>query len=647
MLLVAALGAALAALQDPEREAARRCDSQIPWISDGTELVDMELAAGHHPQVPEARRPKNFDVERLPLLERARAEAAARRRLILLYCPRTAGSHMYRAALLDRYMRIAAFTDPGVVDLVRAKFVPLRLCADEKVAAALGLKPFGFVEPGLIVLTPEGKVVRRIDRIRTFNADWFRAALRAALREHPEYNRPAGASAADLLRGGDDEEAFGRASPAERAAILRRAGRFEEALALDASPLENGLALLGLKRFDEARRALERAEGPEALYHRAAIDAWTGKDPAPRLRALARAHPDSPWAWRAAANAIPAEDTLPLGPLAHHLEDFFLRPPEGAPADTRRPAADVETAARGALDFLLRAQREDGGWRDARYAYWPDAEILPNVWGAVTALAAWALWEWRELDPARVGEALRRADAAVRDDRRLAPGRNEECYAQAFRLRYFAARGDAAALGRTVARLAALQDGAGYWAHEYPNPFSTAVVVLALDEARRAGAEVPEALFRRAAGALLSKRGDRGRQPYRVEDPAADGEKNSMSRSALCERALMACGRAGRDDVAAAVESFWKFADRLEAVRLCDYHSDGRLAGFFYFHAYLHLAEAIRALEPGPRRDAGLARIRERLRAIPEWDGSFLDSHELGKSYGSAMALLILRRARP
>lgn len=647
MILLAALGAILPALQDPELPLARRCDSQIPWISDGTELIDMELAAGHHPQHPEARKPRNFDVDRLPLLEKARSEAAARRRLILLYCPRAAGLHMYRAVLLDRYMRIAAFTDPGVVDLVRAKFVPLRLCADEKISAALGLKPFGFVEPGLIVLTPEGKVVRRIDRIRTFNADWFRAVLRAALREHPEYNRPAGESAADLLRGGDDEEAFGRASAQERAAILRRAGRFEEALALDASPLENGLALLGLKRFDEARRALERADGPEALYHRAAIDAWTGRDPVPRLRALARTHPDSPWAWRAAANAVPAEDSLPLGPLVHHWEDFFLRPPQGTPQDTRRPAATVEEAVRGAIDFLLAAQREDGGWRDARYAYWPDAQILPNVWGAVTALAAWALWEWRDRAPERAAEALRRADAYLRDDGRLAPGRNEECYAQAFRLRYFAARGDAAAMARVVARLAALQDPAGTWAHEYPNPFSTAVVAHALHEARRSGADVPEALFRRAAGALWSKRGDRGRQPYRMEDAAPDGEKNSMSRSALCELVLWECGRADRHDVARAVESFWTFADRLEAVRLCDYHSDGRLAGFFYFHAYLHLAEAIGALDPGPARDAWLGRIRDRMLAIPEWDGSFLDSHELGKSYGTAMALLVLRRARP
>jgi len=45
------------------------------------------------------------------------------------------------------------------------------------------------------------------------------------------------------------------------------------------------------------------------------------------------------------------------------------------------------------------------------------------------------------------------------------------------------------------------------------------------------------------------------------------------------------------EDVAAGVEAYWKFVDRLEAVRQCDYHSDGRLAGFFYFHAGFHTLE--------------------------------------------------------
>ena len=65
-------------------------------------------------------------------------------------------------------------------------------------------------------------------------------------------------------------------------------------------------------------------------------------------------------------------------------------------------------------------------------------------------------------------------------------------------------------------------------------------------------------------------------------------------------------GRADRltiDDVRAAFDTFWRFRDQIETIRGCDFH----------------------------------------LLAIPELDGSFIDSHELGKSYGTAMRLLTLK----
>jgi hypothetical protein len=635
----------LLALQDPpEAGPARRCDSRIPWISDGTELIDMELAAGHHPQYPDAREPRDYKTDRAALLARARAQAAERKRLILWYCPRMAGLHMYRAVLLDRAMKAVAFTDPGVVDLVRAKFVPLRMCCDAETGAALGLKAFEFVEPGFVVMTPEGKIIHVIDRIRTFGSDWIRSALVAVLRKHPEYNAPAGTGVEDLIRGGDDALAFEKATPDQRALILRRSGRYEEALRQEAGPLQTGLTLLGLRRYGEAAALLEKDPSPEAAYHRAAIDAWTGQDPAPRLKALAAAHPDSPWAWRAAMNVVKAEDSLPAGPLAHHLEDFTTRPFDAPPASTRVPASDAGTAVRAGVEWLLRAQHGDGAWRDARYAYWPDPGILPNVWMAVTALAALALLEHRDVSPARIDAALVRADAFLRDGRNLSAGKNEESYAQAYRLHYFAARKDAAMLDRLVERAGSMQDRDGHWPHEYQNPFSTAAMVHALATARRAGASVPELLFNRAASALRTTRADDGRQSYRVGEKP-DNPKSSMARSALCELALHECGQGSLADVARGVDGYWAFVERLEAVRSCDYHSDGRLAGFFYFHAGFHVLEAARALD-APARESTSKRLRERLLRIPETDGSFLDSHEIGKSYGTASALLILARSR-
>ncbi|HVE43133.1 MAG TPA: hypothetical protein VNM14_24875 [Planctomycetota bacterium] len=642
MLLTALLALTLA--QSSEEALAKKIDSQIPWLSDGVQLIDMELAAGHHPQFPEAHQP-DYKADRPALMARARQAAKEQNRLILWYCPRMYGLHMYRAAVTDRYMKVTAFTDPGVVELIRSKFVPLRMCCDAETGKALNLKPFDFVEPGFIVMTPEGKIVHKIDHLRTFNADWFRATLVSVLRRQSEFNRPAGDTVEALLHGGDDEQALPRASADQKALILRRAGKFEDVLKLDGVPLHKGIALLALKRFDEARKTLEPLGDPEAAYHLAAVDLWTGKDPAPRLRALMEKHPASPWAWKAAANVLKSEDTLPQGPLTHHFEDFFYRPGEALPVSTREPAADTDVAVKRAVDFLLRAQWENGEWRDSRYAFWPDEKILPNVWGAVTALSAMALMEWRDVDPKRIDEALRKADAVLRNDGKLNPGRNEEIYALAYRLHYFARLKDVSTLNRLSAKLCALQTSQGFWAHEYPNPFATAVVVHALDAAKKAGADVPGPVFRRASEALMSTRGSGGRQTYNCDGTPPDNEKSSMSRTAICELALQECGTLKMSDVAAGVEAYWKFVDRLEAVRQCDYHSDGRLAGFFYFHAGFHTLEAARAAG-GPALASTQKRFRERILAIPEWDGSFVDSHELGKSYGTASALLILSRCR-
>ena len=264
---------------------------------------------------------------------------------------------------------------------------------------------------------------------------------------------------------------------------------------------------------------------------------------------------------------------------------------------------------------------------------------------AVTALSAMALLEWRDLEPERVDAALKRADAVLRDDKLLSPDQHEEIYAHAFRLHYFALRKDAAMLQRVVSRVVKLQDPQGFWEHEYPNPFVTGVVVHALQVARKAGAEVPNPVFRLAAQALMSTRGSGGRQTYRLDGQPPDNEKSSMSRTAICELALHEAGALELKDVAAGVEAYWKFVDRLEAVRLCDYHSDGRLAGFFYFHAGFHTLEAARAVG-GTSFESSAKRFREKLLANPEWDGSFIDSHEIGKSYGTAMALLMFGRSR-
>jgi hypothetical protein len=571
----------LALPQESAEEALfRKCDRQIPWITDGVELEDGTPS----PPLP--------DVDRLALLERAKTQAREQNRQVLWYCPRLAGTHTTRAANLDIYARVALFTDPRLVDHIKATFVPLRMACDAKTAAATGIKFPERVEPAIFLITPEGKIVKTIDRIRTFSADAVRASL----------------------GGGTDRSPYRQI----------------------------------------AREALEKDGSPEAIYYLSAHDLQSGRDPEPRWRTLVAKHPDSPWAWRAASNLIRGRDGLRQGPMAHLVEDL-IDLPAGEPA------------AR-AVEFLLRGQQPDGSWSEARYSYgwakymiqrrikeglldpsytsWPDRTLQPNVFVAVTALAARALLEWRDLAPERIDAALARAEKVLVEDERVSHMACEACYAEAYRLQYFTGRKDVPRMNRLVRRLADLQDRDGFWGHEYPSAFATAAIVHILVEARKAGADVPEALFRRSADALLKTRAEDGRQAYRHEPgKPMSSEKNSMGRTASSELALLECGRGSLTDVAAGVDAYWKHLARLEAVRLADNHADEELAGFFYFNSVFNTLEAARALEQ-PLRGAHLEKFRAQIRPLPEPDGSFVDSHELGKSYGTAMALLILRRLR-
>jgi hypothetical protein len=113
----------------------------------------------------------------------------------------------------------------------------------------------------------------------------------------------------------------------------------------------------------------------------------------------------------------------------------------------------------------------------------------------------------------------------------------------------------------------------------------------------------------------------------------------------VCEAALLQLGRSDLDKLRAALAVFWDHMQQLERVRRNDFHSDGELGGFFFFHSVYHGSEAVRLLPPD-EQPAHHERFVALLQRIPELDGSWLDSHELGRSYGTAMALLTLANCR-
>jgi hypothetical protein len=646
----------------------KKCGSGIAWMSDNRPLKDNNQGG--------ALSKTEVDLENL--WTDVKAKAKETRRPILWYIPKVAGSHMYRGAILNHYMDVSIWTDEAIVDLVGRRFVPLRAaCAKElkdelekDLADEAKKERFRLVEPAIVMLDADGKTLWQMQRIRTFNADFIAAALRSALDKLAPSAPPDGASGEELLKGGWFDAAAKKLenSPLLLAELRRREGKFDDALAIlvraaaqganaDDLATRRGRTLLSMGRIGEAREALAKAATPEAAYYQGHAERMLSReDKADALwKKLAEAVPDSSWGWRAAANTTIHKDAKAYGPAAVGFEDVLWSAAPAAGAVGTRwelAPANLEDIAKRAVAWLLRNRSSKGSWNDARYAYWPSPEIQPNVHMAVTALACAALLEWRDVDPKTIDAVLESSEAYLLDEGKMARGQNEESYADAYRLLYFsrkhAALKDAGARAKNVERmnaivgkLAALQDQKGFWAHEYPNAFCTAAILQSLIQARKAGASVEDKVLKAGADALNGNRDASGRFTYDAARPATR-PFDSSGRNAMGQGALLELKATERAQFESAMEEFWSFLDRREKVRVCDFHSDGEMAGFFFFNNVFHTSEEISLLE-GAARDGAKSKLAAHLAKIPEIDGSFIDSHEMGKSYGTAAALLSLR----
>ena len=130
--------------------------------------------------------------------------------------------------------------------------------------------------------------------------------------------------------------------------------------------------------------------------------------------------------------------------------------------------------------------------------------------------------------------------------------------------------------------------------------------------------------------------------------PAASRARSS--KAPLCELGLYLFGASDQEKLLAAVEAGDRHHKLLAAVRKYDDHAD-RLGygGFFFWFDMLGRAEAIAELKDDAKRKQLAAAQHKLIMELPEFDGCFVDSHELGRCYGTAMALLcfdVLARAQ-
>ncbi|MCA8958769.1 MAG: hypothetical protein KDC87_22015, partial [Planctomycetes bacterium] len=180
--------------------------------------------------------------------------------------------------------------------------------------------------------------------------------------------------------------------------------------------------------------------------------------------------------------------------------------------------------------------------------------------------------------------------------------------------------------------------------HEYPNPFVTAEVLSALFAAKQCGQTLDSGKVIRGLTALQRNRTRKGAFSYFAATRPSASVTAAAGRMPACELALLRYGKSTQEQLATALRAAFEHHGLLAAVRKYDDHADVHgYGGFFFWFDMLGRARAITALSDGPLRTELAGRMRKTIvEELPEIDGCFVDSHELGRTYGTAMALLSL-----
>ena len=565
--------------------------------------------------------------------ENAQKKSVETGKPIFWYVPTLQNSFMDRKVEIDRYMKAGMFSWPRIIDRINRDFVPVMAIPGAEQARDFDLLPYKFIEPGFLVVDSAGKLDLRCDRLTTQHPGWLESLLAAAsgngngkVPSRPVNHSPLGAA----------WTLFGKGQYRQCHALLEST-KPNQQLAQEGSA-ETGL-LKGMCRF----RLGDHAEAKRV---------W---------QQTARGYPDSPLAWKAAAEA---EE---LGPFVRGFEVHwqlpsdayqkvdFLKVTSSAPASIYE-GREKEVWQRG-TEFLLGMQRSDGGFVDCDYDF-GGSDSLPNVHVAITAICGMALLESDARDVKvqhrQRHNAVELARDFILDETNWNLNDSDELFwAHAYRVRFLAAsirRGwdGKAELQRAVQGLQSMQSRSGSWYHEYPNPLVTSLALIALKEAQLVGAEIHPRLIARGVASLKRNRGqggffyvDAAKIPPKLKD--RDLTDASAGRRPLCEVALHHWNATDGRQLADAVRvSFQKQSHLLASLKYDDHTSRHDYGGFFFWFDVHSRSDAVQSLDSVTFRTRYKRELRDLIMKLPEIDGCFVDSHEIGRCYGTAMALLTL-----
>jgi len=460
--------------------------------------------------------------------------------------------------------------------------------------------PYKFIEPGFLIVKADGAQLLKVDRLTTLHVEW----LRRLLSKH-------GGASADSIERSSNMKRFSKGEYRELISDLKTrsdAGK---------SNSEDGL-IYGMSLFRLGR-------------HAEATNVW---------RRTSRQFSNDPLGWKAAAEAEK------IGPFVRGFE-IHRQLPQGAfgfdsikgsaAPENVYPLADVR--ARG-IEFLLGMQNRDGGFRDSDYDF-GGTDSLPNVHVAVTALAGAAMLQ-------ELGRNAKASKINIVD-------RDEILWAFAYRLRFLIqvkklspTIGDELGIpeamldqhiSKSVAALEAVQSRRGSWYHEYNNPFVTATALLALFEAHDTGVTVDSTKVEKGVASLARDRFGNGAFPYESSrgggNQRTGGKREiaeSVGRMPLCELGLWYWGKSSDEALAVAIKNSFRGQANLDrSLKYDDHTSALSYGGFFFWYDMRARSEAISRVKDAAVKAEFISHQREIIMRLPEIDGCFVDSHELGR----------------
>ena len=270
----------------------------------------------------------------------------------------------------------------------------------------------------------------------------------------------------------------------------------------------------------------------------------------------------------------------------------------------------------------------------------------------------------------RLLKAIKQAVLYVSNDEHINKAdRDEILWAYAYRLRFLTRAKkhidsikivDAAMdhyIKTAVTALESVQGRRGGWYHEYNNPFVTSTALMALFEAQNSGgAAVDSQKVEKGVASLSSERYANGAFPYssprgESNNSTKEASENKVAASAgrmpLCELGLWYWGKSSEESLANSIQKSFEGQSNLDkALKYDDHTSTLSYGGFFFWYDMRARSEAISKIKNDELRKKLADQQKAIILDLPEIDGCFVDSHELGRVYGTAMALLSLANCK-